>query len=192
MFRLADRIFLSTKVIYLYVAGVLNEYYLNLTIMDVTIHLRVNGKRHTVRTDPDTPLLYILRNQLSLNGPKYGCGLGQCGACMVLLDGKASFSCVTPVKTATDKSITTLEGLAEANGTLHPVQEAFVQEQAAQCGYCLSGMIMSAVSLLEENPEPDDATIRSGMQRVLCRCGSQSRAIRAVKSVGSRRAGSKQ
>jgi nicotinate dehydrogenase subunit A len=149
--------------------------------MKVTIDLFVNGKKHTIEVDPTTPLLYVLRNQLALNGPKYGCGMQQCGACMVLLNGKAQPSCMLPVQAVKNSTITTLEGLAGVNNTLHPLQEAFVHEQAAQCGYCLNGMVMSAVSLLQENPHPDDAAIRAGMQRVLCRCGTQARIIRAVK-----------
>lgn len=155
--------------------------------MMVTIDLSVNGKKHTIQADPATPLLYVLRNQLALNGPKYGCGLQQCGACMVLLDGKAQPSCMLPVQSVKSSLITTLEGLAGAHDTLHPVQEAFIQEQAAQCGYCLNGMVISAVALLHENPHPDDTVIRAGMQRSLCRCGTQARIIRAVK----RAAGSK-
>lgn len=135
--------------------------------------------------DPATPLLYVLRNQLALNGPKYGCGIQICGACMVLLDGKAEPSCVIPAGSVINKSIVTLEGLAAPDGTLHPVQEAFVKEQAAQCGYCLNGMVMSAVSLLKENPAPDVNTIRAGLQRALCRCGTQSRIIKAVKTAAA-------
>ncbi|HTI10697.1 MAG TPA: (2Fe-2S)-binding protein [Puia sp.] len=154
-----------------------------------TIELRVNGKKHSVQADPATPLLYVLRNQLALNGPKYGCGIQQCGACMVLLDGKATPSCMLPVEAIKNSAIVTLEGLAGPVGSgptgagspLHPVQTAFVEEQAAQCGYCLNGMVLSAVSLLQENPHPDDAAIRAGMQRSLCRCGTQARIIRAVK-----------
>jgi nicotinate dehydrogenase subunit A len=149
--------------------------------MMATIDLFVNGKKHAVQADPTTPLLYVLRNQLALNGPKYGCGLQQCGACMVLLDGKAEPSCMLPVQAVKNTKITTLEGLTGNNNSLHPVQEAFVQEQAAQCGYCLNGMVLSAVSLLRENPQPDDAKIRAGMERALCRCGTHSRIIRAVK-----------
>ncbi|HZE85720.1 MAG TPA: (2Fe-2S)-binding protein [Puia sp.] len=151
--------------------------------MMVTIDLRVNRKKHTIQADPATPLLYVLRNQLALNGPKFGCGLQQCGACMVLLDGRAQPSCMLPVEAVKNSSITTLEGLAGADNSLHRVQEAFVREQAAQCGYCLNGMVMSAVSLLQENPHPDDAAIRAGMQRTLCRCGTQARIIRAIKSL---------
>ena len=169
-----------------------------------TIELRVNGKKHSIQADPATPLLYVLRNQLALNGPKYGCGIQQCGACMVLLDGKATPSCMLPVEAIKNSAIVTLEGLAAAVGdgpagaagngpaglvgagpagggnTLHPVQKAFVEEQAAQCGYCLNGMVLSAVSLLQENPHPTDAAIRAGMQRALCRCGTQARIIRAI------------
>src|SRR5882757_2931334 len=151
--------------------------------MMATIDLYVNKQKHTIQADPATPLLYILRNQLALNGPKYGCGIQQCGACMVLLDGKAIPSCMLPVEAVKNSEIVTLEGLAGAGNALHPVQEAFVQEQAAQCGYCLNGMVMSAISLLQENPHPDDAAIRAGMQRTLCRCGTQARIIRAIKSL---------
>ena len=149
--------------------------------MNTTIQLKVNGKTYTLQADAATPLLYVLRNQLQLNGPKYGCGLQQCGACMVLLNGKAEPSCMLPASAVQHKTIVTLEGLVQPNNTLHPVQEAFVQEQAAQCGYCLNGMVISAVALLNENPHPNDADIRAGLQRSLCRCGTQSRIIKAVK-----------
>ena len=149
--------------------------------MAAKITIEVNGKKRTLQVDPATPLLYVLRNQLELNGPKYGCGLEQCGACMVLLNGKAVPSCRIPIDTVKDQSVVTLEGLTKKNGELHPVQQAFVQQQAAQCGYCLNGMVISAVALLEENSQPDEAAIRNGMQRVLCRCGSQARVIRAIK-----------
>jgi nicotinate dehydrogenase subunit A len=155
--------------------------------MMATIDLRINGKQQTIQADPATPLLYVLRNQLALNGPKFGCGMQQCGACMVLLDGKAAMSCTLPVAAVKDRAIVTLEGLSGTNNTLHPVQTAFIDQQAAQCGYCLNGMVMSAVSLLKENPHPDDAAIRTGMQRVLCRCGSQARIIRAVKQAAASR-----
>jgi nicotinate dehydrogenase subunit A len=156
--------------------------------MNTTIQLHVNGKLHTIQVDPSTPLLYVLRNQLALNGPKYGCGLQQCGACMVLLNGKAEPSCMLPVSAVKDKKILTLEGLAQKDDTLHPVQEAFIAEQAAQCGYCMNGMVISAVALLQENPHPDDAAIRAGLQRSLCRCGTQSRIIKAVKrAAGTKR-----
>ena len=145
------------------------------------IKLSVNGRRYSVDTDPDTPLLYILRNNLIQNGPKSGCGDGQCGACMVLLDGRAVMSCLVPVSSAEGKAIVTLDGLSEGSDTLHPVQQAFLDEQAAQCGYCTNGMIMSAVALLDRNNQPDDREIREALQINLCRCGSQSRVIRAVK-----------
>jgi len=144
------------------------------------ITLQVNGKTHTIQVEPETPLLYVLRNQLSLNGPKFGCGLQQCGSCMVLLDGKAVTSCRTPVSAVKNKEITTLEGLIRKNGDLHPVQYAFVEEQAAQCGYCTNGMVMASVSLLNENPNPDEMAIRTALQRNLCRCCVQARVIRAV------------
>lgn len=153
--------------------------------MKESVVIQVNGKSHTLKIDPSTPLLYILRNQLELNGPKYGCGLQQCGACMVLLDGKAQPSCMITVKTAKAHAITTLEGISKDN-ILHPIQEAFVKEQAAQCGYCLNGMVISAVSLLSENPDPDDREIREGLQRNLCRCGSHVRIIKAVKRAAAK------
>ena len=150
--------------------------------MATNITLRVNGQPQNIQTDPDTPLLYVLRNQLTLNGPKFGCGLEQCGACMVLLDGKATTSCRLPVSAVQNKEITTLEGLARENGDLHPVQHAFVQEQAAQCGYCTNGMVIASVSLLNENPNPDEPAIRAALQRNLCRCCIQARVMRAVQS----------
>lgn len=153
--------------------------------MKEKLTLKVNGKSHTLIIDPSAPLLYVLRNELELNGPKYGCGLQQCGACMVLLDGKAQPSCMISAKSAKDYHITTLEGLTKDEDFLHPVQQAFVKEQAAQCGYCLNGMVISAVSLLTENPHANDIDIREGLQRNLCRCGTHSRIIRAVKSVAS-------
>jgi nicotinate dehydrogenase subunit A len=149
--------------------------------MSATIQLNVNGKKQAVQADPATPLLYVLRNQLMLNGPKYGCGLQQCGSCMVLLNGKAHPSCMIPVSAIKDQAVVTLEGLTQKDNALHAVQEAFIKEQAAQCGYCLNGMVISAVALLSENPNPDDAAIRAGLERSLCRCGTQSRIIRAVK-----------
>jgi len=153
--------------------------------MKESVVLRVNGKSHTLNIDPSTPLLYVLRNQLELNGPKYGCGLQQCGSCMVLLDGKAQPSCMITAKSAKAHAITTLEGIS-TDDNLHPVQEAFVKEQAAQCGYCLNGMVISAVSLLNENPDPDDKEIREGLQRNLCRCGSHARIIKAVKRAAAK------
>jgi nicotinate dehydrogenase subunit A len=149
------------------------------------IVLTVNGREHRLNIDPATPLLYALRNQLALNGPKFGCGMQQCGACMVLIDGKAQYSCTMPVSLVQKKSVTTLEGLASAEDVLHPVQQSFLDEQAAQCGYCLNGMVISAVSLLNTSTHLDDATIRKGMQHVLCRCGSQARVLRAIRRAAS-------
>ncbi|MEQ8688719.1 MAG: (2Fe-2S)-binding protein [Imperialibacter sp.] len=143
--------------------------------------LHINGSQKTVDTEPDTPLLYVLRDDLALNGPKFGCGLAQCGSCMVLLDGRATTSCMLPVSSIGNTEITTLEGLADNNGKLHVVQEAFVKEQAAQCGYCLNGMVMAAVALVNKNPEPDDTAIREALQANLCRCGTHARIIKAVK-----------
>ena len=149
------------------------------------IVLTVNGRKHRLNIDPATPLLYALRNQLALNGPKFGCGMQQCGACMVLIDGKAQYSCTMPVSLVQKKSVTTLEGLASVEDVLHPVQQSFLDEQAAQCGYCLNGMVISAVSLLNTSTHLDDATIRKGMQHVLCRCGSQARVLRAIRRAAS-------
>jgi nicotinate dehydrogenase subunit A len=151
----------------------------NLTACPLT--LTVNGACHTVEgVDPATPLLYILRNDLELNGPKYGCGLGQCGACTVLVDGQPARSCVVPVSIGVGREVTTLEGLGTVD-SLHPVQRAFVDEQAAQCGYCLNGMIMSAKALLDRNPQPDDATIRDALRFNLCRCGTHVEIVNAVR-----------
>lgn len=154
--------------------------------MKEALTLKVNGKTHSLKVESSTPLLYVLRNQLELNGPKYGCGMQHCGACMVLLDGKAQPSCMITVKSAKDHSITTLEGLAKDSASLHPVQEAFVKEQAAQCGYCLNGMVMSAVALLNENSNPGDGEISEALHRNLCRCGTHSRIVKAVKSAASK------
>lgn len=145
--------------------------------------LRVNGNTHSVTVDPETPLLYVLRNHVHLNGPKFGCGLGQCGACMVLLDGNAIPSCQLPVARALDRNITTLEGLAASDGTLHPVQQAFIKEQAAQCGYCLNGTVMATVALLQEQAHPSEEAIRDRLQLNICRCGVHSRVIRAIQSL---------
>jgi nicotinate dehydrogenase subunit A len=148
--------------------------------MEKEVVLKVNGSNHRLSLDPEMPLLYALRNNLQLSGPKYGCGLQQCGACMVLLDGKAQPSCMMPCSAASAHTITTLEGLGTID-RLHPVQQAFIEEQAAQCGYCLNGMIMSAKALLDENKHPTDTEIREALQRVLCRCGTHTRFIKAVK-----------
>jgi nicotinate dehydrogenase subunit A len=147
--------------------------------MPEKITLTVNGAAHTVTAEPDTPLLYILRNDLKLKGAKFGCGLGQCGACMVLMDGHNVMSCEVPLWSAVGKSITTIEGL----GTLqspHAIQRAFIGEQAAQCGYCLSGVIMSSAALLAANPEPTVDDIKQALTRNLCRCGTHTRMIKAV------------
>ena len=150
-----------------------------------TFRFRINGKQQRLEAAPDTPLLYILRNQLALNGPKYGCGLGQCGACMILLDQQPIMSCTLPVKAVEGKALLTLAGLAQADGELHPVQQAFLDEQAAQCGYCINGMIMAGVSLLNRNPSPSDEEIRQSLQINLCRCGTQSRVVRALQNCKS-------
>ena len=141
--------------------------------------IRVNGKPHPVAAAPDTPLLYVLRNELQLNGPKFGCGLGQCGACTVHLDGRPARSCTVPVSAAGSAAIVTLEGLS-GRDSLHPLQQAFIAEQAAQCGYCIGGMIMTAAALLEGNPNPSLAEIKSALDRNLCRCGTHLRILRAV------------
>jgi nicotinate dehydrogenase subunit A len=144
------------------------------------ISLKVNGKTRLVDTDPSTPLLFVLRDDLKLNGPKFGCGLAQCGACMVIMEGKAVRSCVTEVKAAGNRAVTTLEGLGSTK-KLHPLQKAFIDEQALQCGYCINGMIMSAKVLLDTNPKPTDSQIKEALAGNLCRCGTHTRILRAVK-----------
>jgi nicotinate dehydrogenase subunit A len=146
----------------------------------MSLTLEINGKAHAVASDPTTPLLYVLRDELGLHGAKYGCGLGQCGACTVQVDGKAVFSCLAPVAALEGRKVTTIEGLADHDG-LNPLQQAFVDEQAAQCGYCIAGMIMRAQALLEANPQPTEAEIRSHMQPNLCRCGTHMRILRAIR-----------
>jgi nicotinate dehydrogenase subunit A len=141
--------------------------------------LRVNGKTTTVAVEPDAPLLYVLRNDLELNGPKFGCGLAQCGACTVLMDGKPVRSCVTPVSAAAKARVTTIEGLGTLE-RLHPLQRAFIEEQACQCGYCGNGMVMSAKALLEGNPRPSEREIKQALNGHLCRCASHNRIVRAV------------
>src|SRR3954469_17663305 len=135
------------------------------------ISLKVNGATRSVEAEPDTPLLYVLRDDFQLNGPKFGCGLGQCGACTVIIDRKAVRSCVTPVSTVGAKSVTTLEGLGTVK-KMHPIQKAFLDEQALQCGYCINGMIMSAKALLDAKPKPTDGEIREALAGNLCRCAS--------------------
>jgi aerobic-type carbon monoxide dehydrogenase small subunit (CoxS/CutS family) len=144
------------------------------------ITLRVNGRAHTVDAEPATPLLYVLRNDLGLQGPRFGCGLGQCGACTVLIKGEAVRSCIRPVSAVQGQEITTLEGLAR-NGVLHPVQQAWIDEQVPQCGFCQNGQILTATVLLAKNPNPSDADIRQGMQGALCRCMTYYRIHAAVK-----------
>jgi nicotinate dehydrogenase subunit A len=140
--------------------------------------VRVNGERKTLSVDADTPLLYVLRNDIGLNGPKFGCGLAQCGACTVLVGGKPVRSCVTPMS-AVKGPVTTIEGLGTLD-KLHPLQRAFIEEQACQCGYCGNGMVMSAKALLERNPAPTAAQIRRALNGHLCRCASHNRIVRAV------------
>ena len=146
----------------------------------MAIEIKVNGSSSTLDVDASTPLLYVLRNDLGLNGPRFGCGLGQCGACTVLVDGAPVRSCVTPASAAVGRDIVTLEGLGSAADP-HPVQSAFVAEQAAQCGYCSNGMILSAAALLEHNPNPSAAQIREALDGYLCRCGTHTRIINAVR-----------
>src|SRR5215208_6128900 len=144
------------------------------------ITLTINGQARQVDADPSTPLLYVLRDDLALNGAKFGCGLGQCGACTVTIDGKAAFSCLAPIAALEGRRIVTVEGL----GTLDdrsPLQRAFIDEQAAQCGYCIPGMMMRAHALLQQNPSPSDADIRTALQPNLCRCGTHMRIVRAVR-----------
>ena len=145
----------------------------------MTISLKVNGTAHSVPAEPDTPLLYVLRNDLALNGAKFGCGLSQCGACTVLVDGAPVRSCVTPIGQLGSSEITTIEGLGSVQKP-HPLQQAFIDEQAAQCGYCISGMIMAAADLLIRNPHPREAEVRAALADNLCRCGTHNRIIRAV------------
>jgi nicotinate dehydrogenase subunit A len=142
--------------------------------------LNVNARRQAVDAAPDTPLLYVLRNDLALDGPKFGCGMAQCGACTVHIDGVAVRSCITPVSAAVGKEVTTIEGLGSLRKP-HPLQAAFIAEQAGQCGYCLNGMVMSAAALLRQNPKPDNGEIRAALNGNLCRCGSHMRIMRAVK-----------
>jgi nicotinate dehydrogenase subunit A len=144
------------------------------------IAINVNGKPHETEADPGTPLLYVLRNDLALNGAKFGCGLGQCGACTVLLDGKPIFSCLTPLSVLAGRRVTTVEGLGTAE-VPSPMQQAFIDEQAAQCGYCIAGMIMRGQALLETRPNASDAEIRAHMEPNLCRCGTHARILRAIK-----------
>ena len=144
------------------------------------INLKVNGRPHTVDVDPTTPLLYVLSDDLELRGPKFGCGLGQCGACTVIVKGQATRSCVTTVASVAGSDITTLEGLGTVD-KLHPIQQAFIDEQAMQCGFCINGVIMTAKAFLDRNPKAADAEIRQAMAGVLCRCAANVRMLRAIK-----------
>jgi nicotinate dehydrogenase subunit A len=150
------------------------------------ITLNVNGKSRMVDVDPTTPLLYVLRDDLELHGPRFGCGLSQCGACTVIIDGNTVRSCSYPVSSAKNKHITTLEGLGSVAHP-HALQAAFIEEQAAQCGYCMNGMIMTAKVLLDKNPHPNDEDIKRALEGNLCRCGSHLRVIRAVKRAAGER-----
>ena len=144
--------------------------------MPDSFSLEVNGSKRTIAANPDTPLLYVLRNDLGLVGARFGCGSGQCGACFVLVDGRAMASCDLPVSFVEGKKVTTVEGL----GGEHPVQKALVAEQAAQCGYCMSGIVMSAVWLLDKNPSPSEREIKDALEKNLCRCGAHNRVVRAI------------
>lgn len=154
--------------------------------MQTTISLRVNGQAVETSAAPDTPLLLVLRNDLCLNGPKYGCGLGECGACTVIIDGVAARSCVIPLAGAEGRDITTLEGLG-SKAAPHAVQQAFIDEQAAQCGYCMNGMIMTAKALLDRIPNPSDEQIRNELRGNLCRCGTHVEILRAVRRAAQTR-----
>ncbi len=143
------------------------------------LSLKVNGQTHSFDVDPTTPLLYVLSDDLGLRGPKFGCGLGQCGACTVLVKGQAVRSCITPVESVQGVEIITLEGLGTVDKP-HPIQKAFIDEQAAQCGYCLSGVILTAKAFLDKNPKATEKEIEEGMSRVLCRCFTHTRMLRAI------------
>lgn len=149
----------------------------------MTVTLKVNGASRTVPAEPDTPLLYILRNDFALNGAKFGCGLAQCGACTVLVDGKPVRSCITAAGSVGNAEVTTLEGLGTPDKP-HPLQKAFIDEQAAQCGYCVPGMIMSAKELLDRNPKATEAQVKEALAGNLCRCGTHNRIVGAVLRAG--------
>jgi len=145
----------------------------------MTISLKVNGAVRSVPAEPDTPLLYVLRNDLGFNGAKFGCGLGQCGACTVLIDGQPTRSCMVPVAEVGQSEVVTIEGLGSLDKP-HPLQQAFIAEQAAQCGYCINGMIMTAKAILDATPHPSEEQVREGLALNLCRCGTHNRIVRAV------------
>jgi nicotinate dehydrogenase subunit A len=146
----------------------------------MSVALKVNGRSHTVDVDPATPLLYVLSDDLALRGPKFGCGVGQCGACAVIVRGRAVRSCVTPVGSVNGADITTLEGLGTIDRP-HPIQKAFIDEQAAQCGFCLNGVMLTAKAFLDQNPKADEAAIQQAMSGVLCRCFTHTRMLRAIR-----------
>jgi nicotinate dehydrogenase subunit A len=148
----------------------------------MSLAIQVNGLRHEVLAESETPLLYVLRNELKLKGARFGCGLGQCGACTVIVDGKAVQSCDVPVSAVAGKAVTTIEGIGTADRP-HPLQQAFIRDQAAQCGYCATGIIMSAKALLDAKPAATDGEIRQALERNLCRCGTHTRILRAIRSV---------
>ena len=158
---------------------------------DYTVRsLTVNGQRHEVHTEDDTPLLYVLRNHLNLKGTRFGCGLGLCGACFVLVDGRPIYSCDTPLWSVADKPIRTVEGLSD-DGQPHPVAQSLIAEQAAQCGYCMSGIVVAAAAMLATNPDPTEAEVRAALDDNLCRCGSHNRVVRAVLRAAAQMAGEK-
>ncbi|WP_439120135.1 (2Fe-2S)-binding protein [Marivita sp.] len=146
----------------------------------MNLRLKINGIQHDIRSDPDTPLVYVLRDELKLKGTKLGCGLEQCGACAVMVDGKAVLSCVTPVEVFDGQEITTIEGISETEVGKR-VQQAFIAQTAAQCGYCTSGLVVAATALLSKSPKPDDAATKAALTLHLCRCGSHPRVLRAIK-----------
>jgi aerobic-type carbon monoxide dehydrogenase small subunit (CoxS/CutS family) len=148
--------------------------------MDQTFTITINGKRESVTTDPDRPLLDVLREDLNLTGAKFGCGERQCGACMVMINGRTAFACSTRIATAANREVTTIEGIFGVDGGIHPVQQAFLDECSLQCGYCTAGMVVSAVALLKETPKPTEAQIVDGMQSNICRCGTYGRIVKAV------------
>ncbi len=156
----------------------------------MALTLQVNGKARAVEADAETPLLYALRNDFGLLGTRYGCGAGLCGTCMVIVDGQAVQSCDVPVSAVVGKQITTIEALG-TDQALHPLQQAFIAEQAAQCGYCASGILMAAKALLDANPDPDDAAIRAALEGNLCRCGTHGRILRAIKRAAREMRGEK-
>lgn len=153
--------------------------------MTVKAQLDINGIKKQVEVDDDEPLLYVLREEFGLNGPKFGCGLHQCGSCMVLVDGEAVPSCIQPCKSFEGKKIETIEGLDKGKG-LHPLQEEFFEEQAAQCGYCLNGMMIAGLALLRSNPKPNENEIREALQPVICRCGTHTRFVSAIKKASQK------